>query len=154
MFELRPQNRLVPTSRSELANAPQVALSFCYLSLNSFCTAIRGIQEWSSLAVAKKGLRVSDPKGDQRSTYFLNIPYKWAIPLLVISNLVRNDTFDNSGRLDLKSSNTAVGASGVSFIAFFVVFFILWISVRILASKKITTSIPVASSSSLIISAA
>lgn len=133
--------------------------------LNSFCTAITSIQEWNSLGAARKGLRVSEPRSDQHSTYFLNLPYRWAVPLLVVSTalhwflsqvffLVRIDVIDGSGKFDVRLSRTAVGVSGVSFAVFFGVFFVLWISVRSLASRKITTNLPPASSSSLIMSAA
>ena len=150
---------------SGLANVPQLFLTFCFMALNSFCTAITVVQEWNSLGATRKGLRVSEPRGDQRSTYFLNLPYRWAVPLLVVNTalhwflsqvffLVRTDHVDSYGDVNHDLSRTSVGASGVSFAVFFIVFFVLWISVRTLASRKLTIDLPPASSSSLLISAA
>lgn len=42
-------------------------------------------QEWSSFATNPKALRVTNPTGNQLSTYRLNLPYRYGIPLLVIS---------------------------------------------------------------------
>lgn len=33
----------------------------------------------------RKGLRVTQPHGYQRSSYFLQLPYRWSLPLIVIS---------------------------------------------------------------------
>ena len=70
-----------------LANTPQIFLSFWYLSANGLCTSMAGAEEWNNLASSKppRGLRVSSPKGLQRSKYFLQLPYRWAGPLLVWS---------------------------------------------------------------------
>jgi hypothetical protein len=39
------------------------------------------------MAYHRKGLRVSEnPRGAQRSTYFLQLPYRYAIPLLIVSS--------------------------------------------------------------------
>lgn len=43
-------------------------------------------QEWVSYASKKKGLRVSGKSsGAQRSTYFLQLPYRFGIPLVILS---------------------------------------------------------------------
>ena len=41
--------------------------------------------EWSGYAHVRKPLRVTSPTGSQRSTYRLQLPYKFGIPLLVLS---------------------------------------------------------------------
>jgi hypothetical protein len=42
--------------------------------------------EWVSYSQKRKGLRVSHaPIGAQRSTYFLSLPYRFGIPLMVLS---------------------------------------------------------------------
>ena len=66
--------------------------------------------EWSGYAHVRKPLRVTTPAGSQRSTYRLQLPYKYGIPLLVLSGtlhwlvsqsifLARVDYYDN-GILD------------------------------------------------------
>ncbi|KAK6823888.1 hypothetical protein RU639_006492 [Aspergillus parasiticus] len=45
--------------------------------------------EWCQYAIQRKGLRVSaEPMGSQRSTYFLSLPYRYAIPFIISSTLV------------------------------------------------------------------
>lgn len=45
--------------------------------------------EWSQYAVSRKGIRVSwDPQHAQRSTYFLSLPYRYAMPFLVTSAIL------------------------------------------------------------------
>lgn len=69
-----------------MANTPQVVYSFLYFIFNGALTAMAQAHEWSQYAVNRKGLRVSTPaKGEQRSTYFLSLPYRYSIPQLVFS---------------------------------------------------------------------
>src|SRR6266536_3644963 len=45
--------------------------------------------EWSSFSRRRKGLRVSHPVGAQRPPYYLQLPYTYAIPLIVTSALMQ-----------------------------------------------------------------
>ncbi|KZM24303.1 hypothetical protein ST47_g4573 [Ascochyta rabiei] len=150
-----------------LSNMPQLLLSFCYMSINSFCTALAGAQEWNGLGSmdARKSLRVSEPRGQQRGTYFLQLPYRWGVPLIVASTtlhwllsqtffMIRVDVYKDSGLVDVASSRSACGGSASSFIVFFALFLGLCSTVRCLASRKFVTSLPQAASNSLIVSAA
>jgi hypothetical protein len=71
-----------------IANAPQVLLPFCYVGLNNICTFMAAVEEWNHLASTRKGLRVSRPMAEQRSTYFLQLPYQWALPLIIMSGML------------------------------------------------------------------
>jgi hypothetical protein len=72
-----------------VANTPQVILSMIYYTYNSLFTCFLAGREWASYAMQRKGLRVSAvPYGQQRSTYFLQLPYKIAFPLMVLSGLL------------------------------------------------------------------
>ncbi|KAI9675682.1 MAG: hypothetical protein M1817_001049 [Caeruleum heppii] len=71
-----------------IANAPQPILSFLYLIFNGLVTCMFLAEEWSNFAHQKKPLRVSRPRGLQRSTYFLELPYRYAIPLIAVSGLL------------------------------------------------------------------
>lgn len=42
-------------------------------------------KEWNNFALKKRSLRVTDPVGIQRETYFLSLPYRYAIPLMTCS---------------------------------------------------------------------
>ncbi|KUJ12911.1 uncharacterized protein LY89DRAFT_721741 [Mollisia scopiformis] len=68
-----------------LANLPQGILAFLYLTYNSLFSCMLGAFEWNRFARFSKPLRVSAPQGKQRSTYYLQLPYTYAIPLLIMS---------------------------------------------------------------------
>ncbi|KAI0194239.1 hypothetical protein F4808DRAFT_474875 [Astrocystis sublimbata] len=70
-----------------LANVPQLILSLCYFSCNSLLTQIHVEKEWNSFSTLYKPLRVSYPKGQQVSSYRLQLPYRLSIPLILISIL-------------------------------------------------------------------
>lgn len=69
-----------------IANSPQLIFSFVYVAFNGTLTAMTLAAEWSGYANQRKGLRVSHhPRRSQRTNYFLSIPYRYSIPLLVFS---------------------------------------------------------------------
>lgn len=70
------------------ANSPQIILSMCYFSFNAFFTRTQTESEWSSYSLSYKPLRVTIPRGEQTSTYRLQLPYKYSLPLLAISVLL------------------------------------------------------------------
>ncbi|KAF8542363.1 hypothetical protein BDD12DRAFT_876690 [Trichophaea hybrida] len=70
------------------ANAPQALLSFLYLMYNAIFSSLLMGREWNRYSHVRKTLRVSDPQGDQRSTYWLHIPFRYAIPLMTLSGLL------------------------------------------------------------------
>jgi hypothetical protein len=73
-------------SNAVIANAPQVVLSWVYFSYNGLLTLMSLASEWESYTLHRKGLRVAGvPEGEQRSTYFLQLPYRIAIPFVVLS---------------------------------------------------------------------
>lgn len=72
-----------------IANLAQTILSFLYFSYNSLFTAMLLGHEWASYAHRRKGLRVSRAaEGAQRSTYFLQLPYRFALPLMILSGVL------------------------------------------------------------------
>lgn len=68
-----------------LANFPQALLSYIYLVFNALFTSMFIAREWSNFGVLRKSLRVTLPFGQQRETYWLNIPFRYAIPMTVVS---------------------------------------------------------------------
>jgi hypothetical protein len=69
-----------------LANLPQAILSAIYYVYNGIFTCFMLGTEWNGYMSEKKGLRVSGtPQGAQRGSYFLQLPYRWAVPLMVLS---------------------------------------------------------------------
>lgn len=71
-----------------IANAPQPILSILYFLFNSVFTSMLLAAEWADFAHERKPLRVSYPKPGQRSTYFLQLPYKYALPLMLLSGVL------------------------------------------------------------------
>ncbi|KAF1974111.1 hypothetical protein BU23DRAFT_462453 [Bimuria novae-zelandiae CBS 107.79] len=152
-------------SNAWLVNLPQLVLSLCYLALNTICTSIASAQEWNNLGKTRKGLRVTRPEASQRSTYFLQLPYKWATPLLLTSGilhwllsqsffLVRIDVLDRKGAIVEESSQSACGYSRLSLLIFFVVAFLLVCAIGLIATRSLEQKVPFAASCSLVISAA
>ncbi|KAI1613057.1 hypothetical protein EDD37DRAFT_331650 [Exophiala viscosa] len=69
-----------------VANSPQVLLSTIYFTYNSLFTCYLLAVEWNSFAHQRKGIRVSsDTVGQQRASYFLQLPLRWGIPLMTLS---------------------------------------------------------------------
>ena len=64
------------------ANYWQIIVSFLYLAYNALLTCQLVSAEWGGYAAERKTLRVSHPKGIQRSSYFISMPMKYGIPLL------------------------------------------------------------------------
>jgi hypothetical protein len=89
-----------------------------YFSYNALFTSFLLSHEWTSYAHKKKGLRVSrDPVGEQRTEYFLQLPYRFSVPLMMLSGtlhwlvsqaifLVAIDFYDPFGEPTLRWSPT------------------------------------------------
>ncbi|KAM0813070.1 putative DUF6536 domain-containing protein [Seiridium cardinale] len=71
-----------------VANAPQLLLSLCYFSYNTFFTRLAVEKEWNAYSLKYTPLRVSYPAGEQFSHYRLQLPYKYSMPLLAVSVLL------------------------------------------------------------------
>lgn len=83
--------------------------------------------EWADFAHDRKPLRVTSPHGAQRSTYRLQLPYRYGIPLLVTSGtlhwlvsqslfLARVTAFTPDGGEDASGSISTIGYSCVAII--------------------------------------
>ncbi|KAI1452582.1 hypothetical protein F4805DRAFT_472335 [Annulohypoxylon moriforme] len=68
-----------------MANGCQLILSFGWFFANSLLSRMLLARQWSQFITERKNLRVSEPTGDQRSSYMLSLPYRYSIPLLVAS---------------------------------------------------------------------
>lgn len=75
-----------------VANLPQAILSFLYLHLNGLATSLALTGEALRFATPGEGapLRVSLPVGEtrQRGTWFLQLPYHSAVPLMALSGVL------------------------------------------------------------------
>ncbi|KAK3329266.1 hypothetical protein B0H66DRAFT_17750 [Apodospora peruviana] len=75
-------------SMTVVANTPQLILSVCYMAYNGLFTRLLAEFEWAAFGVRYKPLRVTYRKGEQKSTYRLQLPYRWSVPLLLVSLLL------------------------------------------------------------------
>ncbi|PYI20410.1 hypothetical protein BO99DRAFT_357913 [Aspergillus violaceofuscus CBS 115571] len=64
------------------ANTPQLGLSVLYFLTNGAVTGMLLDAELQRYATRRRALRCSWPRGQQRSTYYLTLPYRYSIPLL------------------------------------------------------------------------
>ena len=71
-----------------LVNLPQLLLTFLFLTYNAVFTCELIGAEWIKFAQSPTRLRVTDPHGQQRSTHYLGLPYRYAIPLATISAIL------------------------------------------------------------------
>ncbi|KAK7947830.1 uncharacterized protein PG986_008716 [Apiospora aurea] len=69
-------------------NMPQLILSFIYLTINMLHTQLQVEKEWNSYGLSYRPLRVSYPKGQQTSTYWLQLPFRYSIPMIGTSALL------------------------------------------------------------------
>ncbi len=71
-----------------LANAPQTILSYIYTAYNALLTAMLSQAELLRYGTICRGLRVTSPTGEQRSTYWLQLPYRFSLPPMAASVLL------------------------------------------------------------------
>lgn len=75
-------------SSTLLANTPQLILSLLYFSYNSVFTCELVSREWGNFGRRRQPLRVTMPHGAQNSTYWLNLPYQYGLPLMAVAILL------------------------------------------------------------------
>ena len=172
-----------------LANLPQIVLSYLYLLFNGLFTCMvagmcsKGLgllflylttrkgNEWMQYAHRRSTLRVTSPKGAQRSTYWLQLPCTYSIPLLILSSLLSwlasqsifvvqidvlvpeylaDDYEDRAGSSTISSCGYSAGAIVLTL----VVGSIIAVSALLVAARRYPPGIPLASTCSAAISAA
>lgn len=108
-----------------IANSPQALLSFLFLTYNGLFTCMLLADEWSGYAHHRKPLRVTSPIGEQRCTYRLQLPYRYGIPLSILSGtlhwlvsqslfLARVTAFAPDGTEDINGSISTIGYSSIA----------------------------------------
>ena len=58
-------------------------ISLLYLAYNAVLTVMLVANEWDRFGETRKSLRVTEPQGHQRSTYFISVPLKYGIPITI-----------------------------------------------------------------------
>lgn len=160
-----------------LVNLPQLVLAVLYFMYNSTLTCMLAASEWSRFGQHRKGLRVTSPSHAQRSTYWLQLPWSYGLPLAIISSLLHwlvsqsiflasFDVYDptnqivnrgNSDKDDNKRILRNLLDCGYSPAAIFCLLIIGIVMILVLALhglRKLDSGMPIAGSCSLAISAA
>ncbi|EXJ94235.1 hypothetical protein A1O1_02628 [Capronia coronata CBS 617.96] len=181
---VRPQNLIMGwnlpgsgntsiTVSTLIANTPQALFSFLYVCYNSLFTGMFlarevmrfGISAGRGRGRGRKYLRVSDPRGSQKATYFLNLPYRYGIPLLVGSGLMHwlvsqsvflaNITIiPRDGLVPMQDEITTVAYSPLAMLLLLFLGFLLLGFLLATALRKLPFCMPLAGSNSLALSAA
>ncbi|KAF2737270.1 hypothetical protein EJ04DRAFT_510377 [Polyplosphaeria fusca] len=133
-----------------------------------------GALEWESYARYRKGLRVSGQSdGDQRATYFLQLPYRFAVPLIAFSILLHFlvsrvvsmviidryvfDLVREEWQLAERTENCGIYQCHFSLLAMIVIIVVggsLVLALMATSMRRLLTDMPAAANCSLIISAA
>ncbi|RYP32041.1 hypothetical protein DL767_005395 [Monosporascus sp. MG133] len=71
-----------------LANLPQLVLSVLYVLQNAMMSTLLVQREFSRMNSTRKPLRVSEPLGIQRSSYFISLPLRYGVSLYATAALV------------------------------------------------------------------
>lgn len=146
-----------------VANSFQLLLSATYFLYNSLYTAQCGAVEWTSYTVGRKPLRVSWPRGQQKSTYWLHLPYRYGIPLagslmlmhFLISQAVFLARIQYYSQTDAPpTSISAIGFSPVGILASCCVGAVLILAQLLHSLRTVKGPIPLHGNKSIAISAA
>jgi hypothetical protein len=108
-----------------IANLPQLAFSILYIFYNSMLSCFLVQLEFSRMYKVRKPLRVSEPVGIQRSSYFISLPLRYGIPLYIASGvmhwlisqslfLARITALFPDGTIDWNSSFSTCGYSPIA----------------------------------------
>lgn len=147
-------------------NVPQAVVTIIYAVYNNTLTRMLLAAEYNDFGVERKPLRVSFPTGEQRSTYYLSIPYRYSVPFVVLSTLahwlasealsfVQIIPRDVQGNLARGRALHGVGASSVGLRIMVIPWLIIVVVVLILMFRKFkSAAMPIAMNCSAAISAA
>ncbi|KAI8305602.1 hypothetical protein K4K59_012125 [Colletotrichum sp. SAR11_240] len=153
------------TSNVILANTPQIIISFVYVFYNNVLTCMVSAHEYSRYASVRKPLRVTWPYGEQRSTFWLQLPYRYILPIMTIMAfmhwsvsrsiyLVELEIYDKSGVLVPDRSVTGCAFSPTPIILSLCLGGGMILLLLGLSAKTLDPGMPIAGSCSLAISAA
>ncbi|KAJ5726112.1 uncharacterized protein N7483_007469 [Penicillium malachiteum] len=147
-----------------ISNLPQFFLSIMYFLTNGLLTCMLGAAEWDRYAFQRRPLRVSRPRGAQRSTFYLTLPYRYGVPNLILFALIHWVVSEAFFFIDVQSqnvhnipieSNSRRGCS-ISPLAVFIailLIFVGWVTLVLLGLKKFKTHAPIVAHCSAAISA-
>ncbi|KAI9044647.1 uncharacterized protein KD926_011617 [Aspergillus affinis] len=148
-----------------LSNLPQLVLSVLYFLSNGILINMVVAAEYNDYAIHRNPLRVSWPKGQQRSTRYLSLPYRYRVPFVIFSVglhwlmsqslfFTQVRLFDIDGELVERWSTTRCGYSLVAILTTLIVGAIATLTLVGLGLRKYKSNMPLPIYSSVEISAA
>ena len=148
-----------------LANSPQAILSYSYTAYNAVLTGMVSQSELLRYSSKRRGLRVTEPVGDQRSTYWLGLPYRYSLTLIAMSTmlhwlvaesffLVRVNVYAPDGTLDPSQLVSTVGYSSLAIIVSLTIMVLMLLGILALGlAKSYPTTMPLAANCSALLAA-
>jgi hypothetical protein len=120
--------------------------------------------EYSRFAERRNTLRVSHPIGKQRSTYYLQVPYRYSLPLLTSMALMHwlisrgiypviVHVYDINGTEVPSRARYGRGISPLPLLLAFLLGLIMWILLFVLMRKRMGKGMPIIGTCSVAISA-
>lgn len=150
-----------------ITNLPQLLFSFFYYIYNGIFTCMMSGYEWGRFANKDqpRTLRVSQPQGQQRSTYWLSLPWKFSLPLICVSALmhwlvsrslflVHIDVYNYAGQWEEGRSISNCGFSALAMVLVLMLIFVMLLAMVLISVKRIPANIPVVGTCSWAISGA
>ena len=147
-----------------LVNTPQFLISLTNVLYNSTITSMILVNNWNSFSQRRRSLRVTVPLGEQKSQYYLTIPYRYAIPLLLIMGIFHWLVADSFFLVSMtafrgteaqpQDSVFGIGYSALSIALALLICFLLFVILAIKSWQRYKVVMPVAGSCSIVISAA
>ncbi|KAJ5894097.1 hypothetical protein N7495_005788 [Penicillium taxi] len=146
-----------------LANVPQLVVTMCYYCYNAVLTSMLAATEYSTYGIERKALRVTWPikESQQRSTYYLSIPYRYGVPVLFLYMTLHWTISQSIFYLAIdfyevgkESKDGRLGFSPIFILLSILVGAVMILTLCILAFKRLKSNVPLAGSCSAAISAA
>lgn len=85
---LRPFSNYPIGELALMANLPQLLVSFFCLLYNNVFTGMVLSQEFARFGTFRTGLRESKPQGQQGWTFWLQLPYRYILPMMLAMTLL------------------------------------------------------------------
>ncbi|PYI10621.1 hypothetical protein BO78DRAFT_458425 [Aspergillus sclerotiicarbonarius CBS 121057] len=148
-----------------ISNSPQLVFSILYFICNTLLSCMLVTAEYNDYATQRKPLRVSWPQGDQRSTYYLSLPYRYSFPLFLLSVTlhwllsesffyVNISAYDVFGHFNQAESTRGCGFSPIAIFIILILEGVALFSLLALAIRPFKSPMPLAAHCSAAISAA
>ena len=123
------------------------------------------VSEWAGYANDRKPLRVTSPTKSQRSTYRLQLPYRYGVPFILLFGtlhwlvsqsifLARVTVYTSDGVEDTDNSVSTVGCSSMAIITFIPLATVVLLLSVLTGFRRYPPGVPLAGSCSAAISAA